>query len=65
MKKYKKRIIWTIIILAIVGAGYYFLRPKTPVTVYTTAAVEKGDLRQTVSATGTLNPDKQYDLAFL
>ncbi len=60
----KKNIIWAIITFAIIGGGYYFLRPKAPVTIYTTADAEKRSLKQTVSATGTLNPDKQYDLAF-
>lgn len=60
----KKYIIWIIILLIVVAGGYYFLRPKAPVTVYTTADVTQGDLAQTVSVTGTLNPEEQISLTF-
>lgn len=64
MLKRKKLIIWLIIILAIVVGGYFFLQSKKPKTEYTTADVEKGNLAQTVSVTGTINPDSQVDISF-
>ena len=40
------------------------LRPKKPVTVYTTADVTRGNLAQTVSETGTIKTVNQTDLSF-
>ncbi|MCX6765933.1 MAG: efflux RND transporter periplasmic adaptor subunit [Candidatus Moranbacteria bacterium] len=64
MSKPKKYTIWIIILLVIGAGGYFFLRPKAPVTVYTTADVTRGNLAQTVSVTGTLNPEEQINLTF-
>ncbi|HEU6448441.1 MAG TPA: efflux RND transporter periplasmic adaptor subunit [Verrucomicrobiae bacterium] len=51
---------WPIIIVGIVvviaAAGWYFGRNKTPDIEYQTAPVERGDITNTVTATGTLNP---------
>jgi HlyD family secretion protein len=55
---------WGIIIIAVVAGGYYLLRPKAPVTVYTTADVARGNLAQTVSETGTIMTVNQTDLSF-
>lgn len=52
MSKYKKSVIWIIIILAVIAGGYFLLRLKKPVTVYVTAEVARGNLTQTVSVTG-------------
>lgn len=64
MSKGKKRITWLIIAIAIIAAGYYFLRPKVPTITYTTADVTRGNLAQTVSVTGTVNPNEQISLTF-
>lgn len=65
MSRTKKRIIWGIIILAVVAGGYfYYAKSKKPKIEYTTAEVQRGSLPQTVSATGTINPDRKYELAF-
>jgi HlyD family secretion protein len=64
MAKKKKYIIWIIVILAVFAGGYFLLRPKKPVTVYTTADVAKGNLAQTVSETGTIKTVNQTDLSF-
>ena len=64
MTKYKKLIIWLVIILAIIIVGYLFLQSKKPKTEYVTADVAKGNLTQTVSVTGKINPDSQVDIAF-
>jgi len=64
MSKNKKRIIWIIIILAVAAGGYFYFSGKKTTTEYTTAEVVRGNLPQTVSATGTINPDRKYELAF-
>lgn len=64
MAKTKKWIVWVIIILAIVGGVILYFKSKKPVTTYTTAEAVKGTLSQTVSATGTLNPNQQIDMSF-
>lgn len=64
MSKRKKIIIWLIIIVAIVAGAVFYFRSKKPVVVYTTAPVQKGNLVQTVSVTGKINPETQIDLAF-
>ena len=51
---------WVIILLiagAVIAAGiWYFKRGKSDAPQYQTTAVERGELTQTVTATGTLNP---------
>jgi len=65
MAKNKKIIIWIVILLAVGGGGYYyFIKSKKPKIEYTTFAAIKGDLAQTVSVTGTINPARKYELAF-
>jgi len=60
----KKKVFWIVVVLLIGWGGYVWLKPKAPVTVYTTADVQKGDLRQTVSVTGNVDPNEQIDLSF-
>ena len=57
----KKRIIWLIIIIAVIISGYLMLRKK-PVSPYTTEAATRGNLKQTVSSTGTLKAEQEIDL---
>jgi len=64
MTKNKKRIIWVIIILAIITGVVFFVRSKKPVTTYTTESVKRGILAQTVSETGTIKTVNQTDLSF-
>src|SRR5450432_407151 len=51
---------WLVVILiagAVIAAGvWYFKRDKSDAPQYQTTAVERGELTQTVTATGTLNP---------
>lgn len=60
----RKTTIWIVIIIAVIATGYYFLRPKAPTITYSTADVTKGNLAQTVSVTGTVNPNEQISLTF-
>jgi HlyD family secretion protein len=65
MKKIKKK--WWIIggIILIAVALFIWQGSKKPQPVYSTEAVIKGNLVQTVSETGTLKPLKQLELNFL
>lgn len=51
---------WVIVVLIagvlVVGAGWFLKRGKDAAQHYQTAPVERGDLTQVVTATGTLNP---------
>ena len=51
---------WVIIVLiagaVVAGGGWYLTRGKNAAPQYQTTAVERGDLTQVVTATGTLNP---------
>lgn len=49
---------WTVTVLgvaAVAAAGYWFTRPKAEAPQFRTAAVERGDVVSSVSATGTLS----------
>lgn len=64
MAKRKKVIIW-LIIVALIGGGFFsYLKSRKPKVSYTTADVQKTNLFQTVSTTGTLNMENQIDLSF-
>jgi RND family efflux transporter MFP subunit len=66
MAKYKKRIIWIIVLLLILAfVGYGFYKSRQPKIQYTTATAEKGNLYQTVSVTGELKSVSESDLSFL
>lgn len=60
----KKKIIWIIIILAVIAGGYFYVRSRKPKTTYTTETVTRGNLKQTVSVTGKVMSPEQTDLAF-
>jgi HlyD family secretion protein len=55
---------WIIIVIAVIAGGYFLLKPKPPVTVYTTEVATRGNLTQTVSETGTIKTVNQTDLSF-
>jgi HlyD family secretion protein len=59
-----KRIIIAILLVCIVGGfGYwYIVSNQAPVVSYRTAKVEKGDLRATITATGTIEPEEVIDV---
>lgn len=61
----KKITIWIVIIILISGGVFWYLQNQQPNTTYTTFPVEKGNLAQTVSVTGEVKPEVQYDLAFM
>ena len=64
MAKAKKWIIWILIVVAIIGGIFWYVKSRAPKTTYTTADVTRGMLAQTVSVTGKANPNEQIDLTF-
>lgn len=64
MARVKKWGIWVVILAAIIGSIAWYAKSKSPQTAYTTAEVTKGNLAQTVSLTGKMNPNEQIDLTF-
>jgi HlyD family secretion protein len=52
-----------VVIIAAVGGGYvYFRKQQADEVNYNTVAVARGDVKQTVTATGTLNPVKSVQV---
>ncbi|HPN54531.1 MAG TPA: efflux RND transporter periplasmic adaptor subunit [Candidatus Moranbacteria bacterium] len=64
MAKAKKWTIWILIVAAIIGGVFWYVKSREPKTTYTTADVTKGTLAQTVSVTGKLVAKEQADLSF-
>jgi len=59
MKRIGKIVLGTTLAVGLIGGGVWFVRQQAaqnPETRYKLATVEKGDVTQTVSANGTLNP---------
>lgn len=61
----KKAIIILIVLAALGGATVYFSLAKKPVDTYTTVAVERGKILQTVSEAGTIKSVNEIKLGFL
>ncbi len=64
MTKTKKRIIFALIVIALVGGLIFYFKNKKPVTTYTTADANKGKLTQSVSVTGDLVAKDEITLNF-
>ena len=59
MKKIIKQSVFPLIVLALLGGGYYFYKQSKqvrPEDLYKLAEITRGDLEQAVSANGTINP---------
>ncbi len=52
----KKYLIYIIALLAIVGISYKLLNHSTGGTVYKTQKIENGDIMESITASGTINP---------
>src|SRR5947209_13330561 len=50
------------VVVLVGGAAWYWRHAQTPHASYRTAAVQRGDLRITISATGTLEPEEVVDI---
>ncbi|PIP26846.1 MAG: hypothetical protein CO140_03655 [Candidatus Moranbacteria bacterium CG_4_9_14_3_um_filter_40_7] len=64
MAKWKKRTIWIVILLVLIGGGVYYFLNKKSKSQYTTEEARRIDVKQTVSVTGTINPENMIDLGF-
>jgi len=64
MKFLMKRAVSVAVVAAIIGAGgaWYLYRSDDQTVFYRTAAVERGDLLATISATGTVEPEEVVDV---
>ncbi|MDD5489837.1 MAG: efflux RND transporter periplasmic adaptor subunit [Candidatus Moranbacteria bacterium] len=60
----RKTIIWTLLAVAFIGGLVYFSFLRKPKVQYTTEAVKRGTLKQTVSVTGTLKAHDTLGLNF-
>lgn len=61
-----KKIILIIVLLALAGGGWWWWRGRAEnneAPAYTEATVERGDIRETVLATGTLEPQIRLELS--
>lgn len=59
MKKIIKQSVFPLIVLVLLGGGYYFYKQSKqvrPEDLYKLAEITRGDLEQAVSANGTINP---------
>ncbi|MEI6650470.1 MAG: efflux RND transporter periplasmic adaptor subunit [Candidatus Moraniibacteriota bacterium] len=63
MKK-KTKIIWSVIIVAIVAGGSIWYATRKPAALYVTESVSRTTVAQTVSVTGELVPQTYADLSF-
>ena len=61
----KKAIIIIIVVIVVISIGGYFISSKKENVSYTTALVERGDIVQTVSETGTVKAANEIELSFL
>src|SRR3989338_3779140 len=64
MQLSKKQIIWGIIIIAIIIAGYFIVSNKEGSVVPNTTTIKRGDVIQEVSVTGRVKPTSTVDLGF-
>lgn len=66
-QKYRKRIIGGAIVICLLGGGgYYYVHSNNSAQTqqkYTTGKVEKGDVKTSISATGTINPVNYVDVS--
>jgi RND family efflux transporter MFP subunit len=62
MKRFKKYLIWLIVLGVLGGGAYYFFKPK--VVVPESEVVRKGTVSETISVTGDVVPKNYADLSF-
>ncbi len=66
-RKHRKRIITGAVVLCVLGGGVYYYINSDDASqsqkLYTTGKVEKGDVKTSISATGTINPVNYVDVS--
>ncbi len=66
-QKHRKRIVAGAVALCVLGGGtYYYMNSQNASqtqNLYTTGKVEKGDVKTSISATGTINPVNYVDVS--
>jgi|CXWK01.1.fsa_nt_gi HlyD family secretion protein len=60
----KKKVIWSIVLLAVVAIGIYIATSKTGETTQTTAVVRRGEFIKEVSVSGKVTASETVDLTF-
>lgn len=60
----KKNIIITLVLIAIVGGGYFYFKNRNEGTAVQMEVVRRGDVSETVSVTGELVPEEYVNLSF-
>lgn len=64
MKKWIKKIIWVVVSLVVVIGGIFYFSSGKNKTQYNTEEAKVMDVIQTVSITGTINPETMINLGF-
>lgn len=63
-RRWRRAGLWLALILAVAAGGLWLLRPEADTGPgYVTEAVQRGPLRVTVTATGTVQPTRQVDVS--
>ena len=59
-----KRVLFILVVIVLLGAGvyWYFGRVRVEAASFRTAALKRGDLVTTISATGTIEPEELIDI---
>lgn len=65
LSMFRKRNIIIVLILVVVMGGYFYFKSRNTVVVVQTETVRRGDVVETVSVTGTLEPEVYADMSFL
>lgn len=58
----KKWIVWIVLVCVALGTIYYFKRDKQPEVTYAEVPVTRKDIRQTILATGNVEPRNRLDI---
>jgi len=65
MKNFLKKFWWLIVIIIVIIGGIWMASNKKPTETYTTEKAKRGNLEQTVTATGSVKPGVDIQLMFM
>jgi RND family efflux transporter MFP subunit len=60
----QKQIVWSLLIISIIGIGYFYFGRTNDTTLQNTVTVKRGDVVQEVSVTGRVEPVSTVNLSF-